>query len=56
MKYDRVLFPHKGQDTDCLVVPGERVNTGLDQDETELGILALAIAIEMLADRDSLYH
>ena len=56
MKYDRVLFPHRGQDTDRLVVPRKAVDAGLDQDEVGLGILVLAIVVEMLADRDSLYH
>jgi hypothetical protein len=30
------------------------VDTGLDENETELGVLVLAVALEMLADSDSL--
>ena len=30
------------------------MNTGLDEDETELGVLILAVALEMLADGDGL--
>jgi len=30
------------------------VDTGLDENETELGVLVLSVALEMLADGDSL--
>lgn len=30
------------------------MNTGLDENETELGVLILAVALEMLADGDGL--
>jgi hypothetical protein len=30
------------------------VDTGLDENETELGVLVLSVALEMLADSDSL--
>lgn len=30
------------------------MNSGLDENETELGVLVLAVALEVLADGDSL--
>lgn len=30
------------------------MDTGLDENETELGVLVLSVALEMLADSDSL--
>jgi hypothetical protein len=56
MEYDHVLLPHRGQDTNRLVVPGETVDTGLNKNKAELGVLVLAVALEVLADGDSLYH
>jgi hypothetical protein len=46
--------PGGGQDTDGLVVAGQTVDTGLDQNEAELAVLVLAVALEVLADGDSL--
>jgi hypothetical protein len=43
------------EDTDGLVVTGETVDSGLDEDETELGVLVLSVALKMLADSDGLY-
>jgi hypothetical protein len=31
------------------------VDSGLDEDETELGVLVLSVALKMLADSDGLY-
>ena len=49
-----LVLPGRGQDTDGLVVTGETVDTGLDQNEAELGVLVLAVALEVLADGHSL--
>ena len=49
-----LVAPGGGQDTDGLVVTGQTVDTGLDQNEAELGVLVLAVALEVLADGDSL--
>ena len=43
------------KDTDGLVVSAETVDSGFDQDESELGVLVLAVALEMLAHGDGLY-
>lgn len=45
-----LVSPGRGQDTDGLVVARQTVDTGLDQDEAELGVLVLAVALEVLAD------
>jgi hypothetical protein len=37
-----------------LVVAGKTVDTGLNKNQTELGVLVLAVALQVLADRDSL--
>lgn len=49
-----LITPGGGQDTDGLVVAGQTVDTGLDQNQAELGVLVLAVALEVLADSDSL--
>lgn len=46
--------PGRGEGTDGLVVTGETVNTGFDENETELAVLVLAVGLEVLADGDSL--
>ena len=38
-----------------LVVASETVDAGLDENETELGVLVLAVSLEVLADGDSLF-
>jgi len=50
-----LVLPVGGQDTDGPVVAGETVDTGLDQNEAELGVLVLAVALEVLADGDGLF-
>ena len=40
----------------CLVVAGKAVNTGLDQDQTELGVLVLPVGLEVLANSNGLLH
>lgn len=51
-----LVAPGGGQDADGLVVAGKTVDTGLDENQAELGVLVLAIALEVLADSDSLDH
>jgi hypothetical protein len=51
----RLVSPGWWKDTDGLVVTRETVDTGLDENETELGVLVLAVALEMLADSDGLH-
>lgn len=46
--------PGGGEDTDGLVVAGQTVDTGLDENQAELGVLVLAVALEVLADGNSL--
>ena len=49
------LVPPGGrQNTDGLVVPGETMDAGLDQNQAELGVLVLAVALEVLPDGDGL--
>lgn len=49
-----LVLPGGREDTDSLVVTGQTVDTGLDENETELGVLVLAVALKVLADGDSL--
>lgn len=49
-----LVLPGGRELTSGLVVAGKTVDTGLDQNETELGIAVLAVALQVLADRDSL--
>jgi hypothetical protein len=51
-----LVAPGGGQDTDGLVVAGQTVDTGLDQNQAELGVLVLAVALEVLADSDGLVN
>lgn len=50
----RLVLPGGRQDADGLVVAGQAVDTGLDENEAELGVLVLAVALKVLADGDSL--
>ena len=49
-----LVLPVRGHDTDGAVVASETVDTGLDENEAELGVLVLAVALEVLADGDGL--
>lgn len=49
-----LVLPGGGKDTDGLVVTGKTVDTGLDENQAELGVLVLAVALEVLADGNSL--
>ena len=45
-----LISPVRRQDTDGLVVAAEAVDAGFDEDKAELGVLVLAVALEVLAD------
>lgn len=49
-----LVAPGGGEDTDGLVVAGKTVDTGLDQNKAELGVLVLAVALKVLADGNGL--
>lgn len=49
-----LVLPGGGEDTVGLVVASETVDTRLDQNEAELGVAVLAVALKVLADSDSL--
>lgn len=49
-----LVSPGGWQDTDGLVVSGQTVDTGFDQNKAELGVLVLAVTLKMLADSDGL--
>ena len=44
-----LVSPGWWQDSDGLVVTRETMNSGLDKNKTELGVLVLSVALEMLA-------
>ena len=46
--------PGGGEDTDGLVVAGQTVNAGLDQNQAELAVTVLAVELEVLADGNGL--
>ena len=49
-----LVAPGGRENTDGLVVAGKTVDTRLDQNEAELGVLVLAVALQVLADSDGL--
>jgi hypothetical protein len=49
-----LILPGGRQHADCLVVAGQAVDARLDQNQAELGVLVLAVALKVLADGDSL--
>jgi len=49
-----LVSPGWWENTDGLVVAGETVDSGLDQNEAELAVLVLSVALEVLADGDGL--
>ena len=49
-----LVSPGWWEGTDGLVVAGETVDTGLDENEAELAVLVLAVALEVLADGNGL--
>jgi hypothetical protein len=50
-----LVLPVRGQYADCLVVAGKTVDAGLDENQAELAVLVLAVALKVLADGDGLY-
>lgn len=50
-----LVSPGRGEYTDGLVVAGETVDTGLNENQAELGVLVLAVALEVLADGNGLW-
>src|SRR5262245_59343091 len=49
-----LVSPVGRQDADRLVVPRQAVDTRLDQNQAELGVLVLAVAFEVLPNGDGL--
>lgn len=49
-----LVSPVWRQYTNGLVVSAETVDSGLDQDEPELGVFIFSVSFKVLADRDSL--
>ena len=49
-----LVLPGRWQNTNCLVVAGQTMDARLDENEAELGVLVLAVALEVLADGDGL--
>ena len=50
----RVVLERRRDLLPRLVVAGETVDTGLDENEAELGVLVLAVDLQVLADGDGL--
>lgn len=50
-----LVLPGGGKNADGLVVAGETVDAGLDENEAELGVLVLAVALEVLANGNGLH-
>lgn len=46
--------PGRGQDANGLVVARQAVDARLDENETELAVLVLAVTLEVLADGNGL--
>ena len=51
----RVVLERWGDLLLRLVVASETVDAGLDENETELGVLVLAVGLKVLADGDRLF-
>jgi hypothetical protein len=49
-----LVLPVGRELTSGLVVTGKTVDTGLDKNQTELGVLVLAVTLKMLANGNSL--
>ena len=47
-----LISPCRGQNTHSLVISAEAVNPGLDENESELAVLVLAVALEVLTHSD----
>jgi len=51
-----LVSPGWWEDTDGLVIPGQAMDAGFDENQTELGVLVLSVALKMLADSDGLLN
>jgi hypothetical protein len=49
-----LVLPGRREDTDGLVVAGQTVDTGLDENQAEFRVLVLAVALKVLADGNGL--
>lgn len=49
-----LVSPGGWENANGLVVAGQTVDTGLDENETELGVLVFPVALKVLADGNSL--
>jgi hypothetical protein len=49
-----IVPPCRWQNTNSFVVSGKTVNAGFDENEAELRVFVLAIALKMLSDGDGL--
>ena len=49
-----LISPGWWEDTNGLIVTRQTVDSGLDENKSELGVLILSVALEMLADSDGL--
>lgn len=50
----RFVFPVGSEHPLCLVVAGETVNSGLDENQPKLAVLVLPVALQVLPDGHSL--
>lgn len=50
----RLVLPVGWQHGDGSVVSGQSVDSGLNQNQSELGVLVLSVSLQVLSDRDSL--
>lgn len=50
----RLVLPVRRQHGDGSVVSSQSVDSGLDQNQSELGVLVLSVSLQVLSDRDSL--
>lgn len=50
----RLVLPVRWENCDSSVVSGQSVDTGLNQNESELGVLVLSVSLEVLSHSDGL--
>lgn len=50
----RLVLPVRGQHGDGSVVSSQSVDSGLDQNQSELGVLVLSVSLQVLSDGHSL--
>lgn len=49
-----LVSPRRWEDSNCLVVARESVNSRLNENKSELGVFVFSISLQVLADSDSL--